>query len=101
MTPPKCINPDLFLAGLPIEIAPGKVRDIFEATHIPTAYTQIVRCKGGEMMQRAVAFIRLADSTDTERAIEQLNGTLIDGHEIQSDQVHRADQPQSDRAEVP
>jgi hypothetical protein len=78
----KCFKPDLFLAGLPIEILPGKVREIFEHVHIETSYVQIVRRKGLVPLPRAIAFVRLADSSKTEAAIEQLNNMLIGGHAI-------------------
>jgi hypothetical protein len=78
----KCFKPDLFLAGLPINILPGKVREIFEGVHIETAYLQIVRRRGLVMMPRAIAFVRLADSSKTEAAIEKLNNMLIGGHAI-------------------
>lgn len=77
-----CDNPSLFMAGLPIGILPGKVREMFEHINIETAYTQIMRRNKGVPMQYASALIRLADVDDSERAIKALNGVVLDGHAI-------------------
>jgi hypothetical protein len=78
----RCFNPDLFLCGLPIGIAPGKLRECFESVHIPTDYTEVLREKHGAPLREAMAFVRLADSADTERAVEALNGLEMGGHTI-------------------
>ena len=73
----RCNNPTLYLAGLPIDIKAGKVRELFEAVNIETAYTGVVRHRGTEQMVEAIAFVRLVDPAEAEQAIKLLYGKPI------------------------
>lgn len=73
-----CHKPDLYVAGLPIDVKPGSVRGLFERVMIETSYTQLLRTKRGVMMTRAGAFVRLADSSTADAAVEKLNGLVLD-----------------------
>lgn len=77
-----CYNPSIFVAGLPIDISAGKVRELFEGVHIETAYTQILRRNKGMSLKFASALIRLADVADTEAAIKALHNVEVEGHPI-------------------
>jgi hypothetical protein len=82
MCPRACDKPDIFIAGLPIEITPGELRKMLKRITTEPSYLQIVRCKRGVLMPRAIAFIRLAPCADAVAVIEKLHGVVMDGHTI-------------------
>jgi RNA recognition motif-containing protein len=78
-----CYQANLFLAGLPLGISLAALREMFENHRIAPTYFHVVRrAPSGKLRVTALAFVRLVNPGDTIRAIEALNGILVDGHTI-------------------
>lgn len=78
-----CYQANLFLAGLPLGISLAALREIFENHRIAPAYFHVVRrAPSGKLRVTALAFLRLVNPGDTIRAIEAINGIVLDGHTI-------------------
>jgi hypothetical protein len=80
----RCFNPDLFIAGLPIETTSAELAEIFAGINIEMDFAELMRNRsmGRERMKTAIAFLRLKDKTKAEAAIDLLNGAERDGCKI-------------------
>ena len=77
-----CYEPHLFLSGLPIGVSLNTLREMFSRAGCHAEFINIVRNSHGKQMPRAIAFVRLLNSSDIEQAREKLHRVVMEGHEI-------------------
>ena len=68
----------LYLGNLSFKLNEGDLSELFDRIGIKTAMIEIVR-EPGSGKSRGFAFAELPRSEDLPRAIEELNGRVVDG----------------------